>query len=179
LSMLTLQSTILTVESTLKASQIMQRRLNQVDMLTGEILEDGFVAYVVPKRKNGFSIDGWWAMSKNAATILKQVTNLEDFRVLMALLEKLDFENLILANQAEIAKELNMDRAQVNRAIKRLVKMEAIFEGPKIGISRSYQLSPSFGWRGSSKNHVRALDEIMNERMKVAGINEIIKGGKF
>ena len=33
----------------------------------------------------------------------KQVKNLEDFRVLMALLEQLDYENLI-TNQAEIAR---------------------------------------------------------------------------
>ena len=43
-------------------------------------------------------------MAHDAAAVLKQVKNLEDFRVLMALLEQLDYENLITTNQAEIAR---------------------------------------------------------------------------
>ena len=41
-------------------------------------------------------------MAHDAAAVLKQVKNLEDFRVLMALLEQLDYENLITTNQAEV-----------------------------------------------------------------------------
>ena len=54
-------------------------------------------------------------MAHDAAAVLKQVKNLEDFRVLMALLEQLDYENLITTNQAEIA-ELDMQRQDVQRA---------------------------------------------------------------
>ena len=53
-------------------------------------------------------------MAHDAASVLKQVKRVEDFRVLMALLEQLDYENLITTNQAEIARDLEMDRAQVN-----------------------------------------------------------------
>lgn len=154
-----------------------QRRLGQVDMSTGEVLEDGFVAYVVPKRRNGFGIGGWFSMATQAAKALKQVTRVEDFRVLMALLERLDFENLITANQADIARELEMDRSQVNRAIKRLVEMGALLEGPRVGISRSYRLSPNFGWKGSARNHVIALDQERKRRMAAAGITGIVQGG--
>lgn len=153
-----------------------QRRLGQVDMSTGEVLEDGFVAYVVPKRRNGFGIGGWFSMATHAAKALKQVTRVEDFRVLMALLERLDFENLITANQADIARELEMDRSQVNRAIKRLVEMGALLEGPRVGISRSYRLSPHFGWKGSARNHVIALEQERKRRMAAAGISGVIDG---
>ena len=51
-------------------------------------------------------------MAHDAAAVLKQVKNLEDFRVLMALLEQLDYENLITTNQAEIARELDMQRPE-------------------------------------------------------------------
>ena len=67
-------------------------------------------------------------MAHDAASVLKQVKRVEDFRVLMALLEQLDYENLITTNQAEIARDLEMDRAQVNRAIKRLIEAGAVFE---------------------------------------------------
>lgn len=156
----------------------MKRHLGQIDMHTGEILEDGFVAYIALKRKNGFGIGGWFSMATQAAKVLKQITRVEDFRVLMALLERLDFENLILANQADIARELEIDRAQVNRAIKRLVEMGALLEGPRISVNRSYQLNPQFGWKGSAQNHVKALQDQHKQRMKAAGITKVIEGGR-
>ena len=36
----------------------MNRHMQQIDHQTGEVVE-GFVAYVVPKRKNSFRKDGW------------------------------------------------------------------------------------------------------------------------
>ena len=40
----------------------MNRHMQQIDHQTGEVVE-GFVAYVVPKRKNGFQ-KGWMAMAQ-------------------------------------------------------------------------------------------------------------------
>ena len=154
----------------------MERRLEQVDPLTGEILE-GFVAYIAPKKVNGFG-KRWFAMAQDALMVLKQFTRVEDFRVLMALLERLDYENLITASQAEIARDLGMERAQVNRAVKRLTEAGAILEGPKVGISRTYRLNPNFGWKGSAKNHVVAIDKDRKSRMAKSGIAGVIDGGK-
>ena len=134
----------------------MNKRLQQIDSETGEII-DGFVAYVVPKRKNGFG-QGWLAMAQNGAEILAQ-SNLSgnDFKVLMKLLSVLDYENLIQVSQAEIARELNMHRQHVQRSIKRLLDLGIVLEGVKIGISRSYRLNPNFGWKGSAKGHREAF----------------------
>lgn len=136
----------------------MNKRLQQIDSETGEII-DGFVAYVVPKRKNGFG-QGWLAMAQNGAEILAQ-SNLSgnDFKVLMKLLSVLDYENLIQVSQAEIARELNMHRQHVQRSIKRLLDLGILLEGVKIGISRSYRLNPNFGWKGSAKGHREALTD--------------------
>ena len=41
----------------------MNRHMQQIDHQTGEVVEEGFVAYVVPKRKNGFQ-KGWMAMAQ-------------------------------------------------------------------------------------------------------------------
>ena len=43
-----------------------------------------------------------------------------------------------------------MHRQHVQRSIKRLIQLGIILEGVKIGISRSYRLNPSFGWKGSA-----------------------------
>lgn len=136
----------------------MNKRLQQIDSETGEII-DGFVAYVVPKRKNGFG-QGWLAMAQNGAEILAQ-SNLSgnDFKVLMKLLSVLDYENLIQVSQADVARELNMHRQHVQRSIKLLIDFGIVLEGVRIGISRSYRLNPNFGWKGSAKGHREALHE--------------------
>ena len=46
----------------------MNRHMQQIDHQTGEVVE-GFVAYVVPKRKNGFQ-KGWMAMAQEAMMML-------------------------------------------------------------------------------------------------------------
>ena len=128
----------------------MNRHMQQIDQQTGEVIE-GFVAYVVPKRKNGFQ-KGWMAMAQEAMMMLAQ-SNLtgNDMKVMWAMLARLDYENLIQVNQAEVAEQVGMNRHNVNRSIKKLIELGVVLEGVKIGISRSYRLNPNFGWKGSAK----------------------------
>ena len=155
-----------------------QKRLGQIDMNTGEVLEDGFVAYVTPKRKNGFGT-GWVAMAQHAMDLLADSDlDGQGWRVLAKLLSRLDFENLLVLNQAELARDLKMHRQHVQRAIKKLIELGVLLEGPRIGISRSYRLDPNFGWKGSARNHVTALDQLRKERMKAAKITGVVQGGK-
>ena len=116
-------------------------------------------------------------MAHDAAAVLKQVKNLEDFRVLMALLEQLDYENLITTNQAEIARagHAAAERTAEHQAVDGARRASG---GPKIGISRSYRLNPEFGWRGSGKNHIATLDLERKKRMAKAGIKGVIEGGQ-
>ena len=134
----------------------MNKRLQQIDSETGEII-DGFVAYVVPKRKNGFG-QGWLAMAQNGAEILAQ-SNLSgnDFKVLMKLLSVLDYENLIQVSQADIARELDMHRQHVQRSIKRLLELGIVLEGVRIGISRSYRLNLTLVGKAQPKATERSI----------------------
>lgn len=146
----------------------MKRRLHQIDPETGEIL-DGYMAWIMPKKPNGFGQD-WHAMA-NQAWDLIATSDLDgqDFKVLATLMARLDFENLIQVPQVEIAEKLNMKRQNVNRSVKRLIEMEILLEGPRIGRSRSFRLNPNFGWKGSAKNHHEAL----KERMEQAGLSVV------
>ena len=76
-----------------------------------------------------------------------------------AMLARLDYENLIQVNQAEVSEQVGMNRHNVNRSIKKLIELGVILEGVKIGISRSYRLNPNFGGKGSAKGHREALHE--------------------
>jgi predicted transcriptional regulator len=151
----------------------MKRRIGQVDLDTGEVL--GEYVTVVTRRKRGSSRESWVALMLKGFSTFKMLKRAEDMRVLFALLEKLDFENLIVANQAKIAKDLGMESAQVNRAIKRLVEAEILTKGPKEGIHGSYRLNPNYGWRGSEENRVRALDDYRAKRTKPTKVTEDTK----
>ena len=157
----------------------MQRRMEQIDSETGEVLE-GFVAYVVPKKTNGFG-KRWLAMSQDAMLWLSRggmdslvkEAGAEELRVFFCLLSYVDYENYILTPQSEMAKKIGMNRASFNRAVKRLVERNVIEKGPKIGRIVSLKLNASYGWKGSAKNHHNAL----KERMDNAGLS-VINGNK-
>jgi biotin operon repressor len=151
-----------------------EKRVSSVDMDTGEILDYSLVA-MQHKIPNGFA-EGWVAMAQGAMEMLA-ASDLrgDDLRVLLLLMARLDFENLIQLEQTLIAEKLGLHKQNVNRSIKRLVDIGCLLEGPKIGRSRTYRLNPSYGWKGSSKNHHKALRTA--DKAKAAGLT-IHKGGK-
>jgi len=127
-----------------------------VDASTGEV--DDVVLVAVPKRSNGFT-EGWVAMSQNALKQIAEIDRLEDMRVLMMLLSILDFENYILVQQKALANALDMDKAQVSRAVRRLTERGILIKGPKAGRSWTYRLNPTYGWKGSAHGHRKALQK--------------------
>lgn len=131
-----------------------QRRINQVDESTGEVL-GGFVAVVRPRQKSAF--ERHFTMNQSALLILANTLNGEQLRVLLALLAELDYENFIQVAQADIAEKLNINKVNVSRSVKALIDVGVIFEGPKVGRSKTYRLNEQFGWKGSVSNHKQAL----------------------
>ena len=124
--------------------------MQQIDHQTGEVVE-GFVAYVVPKRKKRISerMDG----NGSEAMMMLAQSNLtgNDMKVMWAMLARLDYENLIQVNQAEVSEQVGMNRHNVNRSIKKLIELGVILEGVKIGISRSYRLNLTSGGKAQPK----------------------------
>ncbi|PZO93326.1 MAG: hypothetical protein DI617_08900 [Streptococcus pyogenes] len=148
-----------------------KKRIIQVDGDTGEQIE-GYVAILQPKTKNGF--ERWMSMSQQAFETLA-MSNLtgETYRVLLQLLAVLDYENWIRVSSSEIAATLKMKTPNVSRATKKLVDQGVLIPGPKVGCSHTYRLNPSYGWKGSAKNHNNAL----KDRMKASGLS-VIEGSK-
>ena len=72
-------------------------------------------------------------------------------KVMWAMLARLDYENLIQVNQAEVSEQVGMNRHNVNRSIKKLIELGVILEGVKIGISRSYRLNLTSGGKAQPK----------------------------
>ncbi|ATI93582.1 hypothetical protein H0K13_004467 [Salmonella enterica] len=130
------------------------RRVTQVDLDTGEDL-GGFVAVIQPKQKSSF--ERHFMMNQAALLSIANDLNHDQTRVLMALLADLDYENYIQVAQVDISNALNMQKTNVSRAVKNLIEFGIIIEGPKIGRGKTYRLNPQFGWKGTVKNHKKAI----------------------
>jgi len=127
------------------------RKIASVDRDTGEVLE-GVVVYCGIKR-NPYA-KGWVMNSQEALELLatdKELTG-ENYRVLLFLLSRLDFENWIQITQSEIAEKLDLKKQNVSRAISLLNSKGILLRGPKVGRSYAFRLNPYFGWKGKVKN---------------------------
>ncbi|HIH9769077.1 MULTISPECIES: hypothetical protein [Klebsiella] len=120
----------------------------------GEIV-GGFVAVIRPKQKSAFQRH--FTMNQDALRILAKELTGEQFKVLMLMLADLDYENFIQIAQADIADTLGMQKTNVSRAVRALLDVGVIFEGPKVGRSKTYRLNEQFGWKGTASNHKKAL----------------------
>ena len=146
----------------------MKRVVSSV-MDTGEVMEGAVLGMFFPKRQNGFR-EGWIAMAQDALmAVAKMDLGDEARRLLFAILAKLDYENYILLNQAEIGADIGMQRANVSRALGKLEAEGVLLRGPKAGRSSTFRLNPAFGWKGSAANHQKAL----KERMRASNISGI------
>ena len=98
-------------------------------------------------------------------------------RVLFGLLKHLGYQNELRISQAELARELSLDPAHVNRAFKRLVGLGVLIEGPRVGVTRTYTMSPEYVWRGSAEQHAVALEELRAKRQSERQLS-LLPGGK-
>lgn len=145
-----------------------QRVLETIDAVTGEVLQ-GSMVFVPEKKKSAFG-DRWFAMAQNAMDFLatnRKLIGEEGFAVFFKIASRLDFENYIQVNQAELARELGMKPSSFSRAVKKLLELQVIMKGPKVGVSQTYRLNPSAGWKGSAKNHFTAMQEAKKKGWRV------------
>ena len=104
----------------------MNRHMQQIDHQTGEVVRRlcGLCCSKAQKRISE-RMDG--NGSKEAMMMLAQ-SNLtgNDMKVMWAMLARLDYENLIQVNQAEVSEQVGMNRHNVNRSIKKLIELGVI-----------------------------------------------------
>ena len=120
----------------------------------GEII-GALVAAIRHKQQTTFQRS--FTMNQDALQISAKELTGEQFKVLMLMLADLDYENFIQIAQADIAETLGMQKTNVSRAVRALLDVGVIFEGPKVGRSKTYRLNEQFGWKGTVTNHKKAL----------------------
>jgi biotin operon repressor len=87
-------------------------------------------------------------------------------KVLWMLIARLDMENYLYVNQSEIAEEMGLKRPHISKAIKDLIEEGIIIEGLRVGKSKTYRLDPYYGWKGSTKNHVVAIEDHVKGKIR-------------
>lgn len=126
---------------------------------TGEIRE-GALIWVPERIPSGFG-RSFFLMTVDALSVLadhRKVIGEEGFAVFGKLMKRLDFENYMQVSQADIARELGMQRSNVSRAITRLCQIGIVAKGPKVGTSYTYRLHPEAGWKGKPQAHHKARE---------------------
>ncbi len=76
-----------------------------------------------------------------------------DLRVLLAIIGNIGYENILNLSQQELGKQLNIDRAAVTRAIKKLISKGYLQVVDTIGRQNIYQFNPNVAFRSRAKNY--------------------------
>lgn len=90
-----------------------------------------------------------------------------DYQVFVKLVGRLKWENDLLLNVSDLAKEMGRSRESVSRAISRFVKRGILHRGPRVGAAYSYRLDPSMAWRGKAEARARVEREIRDRQWTV------------
>lgn len=99
-----------------------------------------------------------------------------EYRVRDWLMGTIGIGNYVYVNQAEMARRLRIERATASRAIKRLIELGILIQGPKSGRSNTYMVSPAFCFSGGLGNGIKARKEaIKQHKAKVIKFNDAIK----
>lgn len=106
--------------------------------------------FITHKRQNHLGVN-WVAFYQTALEWLA-MQNLpnQEYRVLMYLMSKLDFENYLRVTQMSIAEALNMKQSAVSRAIRGLLEKDVLITGPQVGTAKTYRLNPRMAYKGKN-----------------------------
>lgn len=131
------------------------------DAETGEIL-----GYYMPKRKKDIG-KGWVIVFQDywQSIALAGLTG-EQHNVLCYLMGQLDFDNYLRVTQKRVGEALDMKRENVSRAIRKLIDICILLEGPKVGTAKTYRLNPHFATKGTRnyKTNVVEWDKMMKQK---------------
>jgi Firmicute plasmid replication protein (RepL) len=82
----------------------------------------------------------------------------------------------VVVNQAEMGRRMGFSRQHVHTALKQLLEVGLILEGPKEKQSRTYSLNPEIVFRGSAKDHAKEIAKYRKKNTKPR--MKVLEGGK-
>ena len=118
--------------------------------------ENGNIRGYFPLKKKSLGT-GWIALYQAMiSNIADENLSKEQYRVLLKLLGKIDFDNYLTISQTEMAQQLNMKQPHISRAIRALCERKIIIEGPRAGLNKTYRFNPYIAYKGSERDNTIA-----------------------
>lgn len=96
------------------------------------------------------------------AEMEKPLTQTE-YRVRDWLMGTIGIGNYVYVNQADMARRLRIQRADASRAVKRLIELQILLQGPKSGRSNTYMVNPAFCFSGGLGNGIKQRTETIKQ----------------
>ena len=128
------------------------------------------------KFEGGFFVMGTVSI-KSIITRYSKDLGKESWLVFMMLCAELNLrENKVVVNQAEMGRQMGLTRQNVHIALKQLLEVGLILEGPKEKRSRTYSLNPEVVFRGSAKEHAKEVAKYRKKKTKAR--MKVLEGGK-
>lgn len=129
--------------------QDIEKQLLIVNKATGEVKG----RFVLPKKSLGM---GWVGMYQAAAiNLAKMKLSKDEYRVLLYLFGKLDYQNHLAVSQREMAEELGIHRQNIYKAMRGLVEANIIVPGDKVGLNNTYRLNADLAHKGANVKETR------------------------
>ena len=75
----------------------------------------------------------------------------EEYKVLFAIMARVKFACYTRISQTDIAEKLNIARSSVSRAVKRLLELNILIEGPRADFCKTYMVNPYMGLEEEQK----------------------------
>ena len=139
-------------------------KVQTVNQKTGEKKEGYFVYIAYPKPK--ITGNRWMMTFQDSLAIIATDDDMtgQTLKVMLLLMGNLEFENYITIKQVAIAKKLDIDKADVSKAMRLLVDKGIILK-VKQGTTAGYKLNPHYGWKGKVSNMEIEKERIVKQRV--------------
>lgn len=139
----------------------MKRRIGNVDLDTGEVLEGSLTIWNPPVRLG----EPFCMMFQQALSelIMDKTFRLETLRVFNYLISVIDYENKIPLMQKDMAINLGMSPTNMSRCIKDLLERGIIDIDKVYGRTKLYRMNNYYSWRGKVKNLIKQRKENRDE----------------
>lgn len=144
-----------------------------------DINQEPIQAYFTPPKSKNYNVKWLLLWQNETGMSMQEQAEMEhpltqtEYRVRDWLIGEIGIGNYVFVNQAEVGRKLRIARTHVSSAIKRLLKLGIILQGPKSGRSNTYMVNPAFCFSGSLKNGISACKD-MKKQGKVLPFNKNI-----
>jgi DNA-binding transcriptional ArsR family regulator len=125
------------------------RNYGLVDKQTGEVVDA--IPILVPRRRK-LGPEFFMGIQKSFVALARFDLSRDTLRILLYVLGRMEYENHVRVGQSEMARDLEMHKSTVSRALKQLAEEGILKPTTPFGRSTFYQLDTQLAWRGKARN---------------------------